>query len=105
MIELTRCTVSQAELALLDNNNDARAAVEWINGGKVDVWTVQKSRKQRRHEVSKMRVRSCTVRKTRRWMKKRMERPFCSRHRPPLLTWQPTSWMTNFSRCFEALMR
>ena len=58
MIELTRCTVSQAELALLDNNNDASAAVEWIfdNGGKVDVWTEQKSRKQKKEEAEKEKI-------------------------------------------------
>ncbi|GMT28525.1 hypothetical protein PFISCL1PPCAC_19822 [Pristionchus fissidentatus] len=55
VIETTRCSVSQAEVALLDNENDVQSAVLYIldRNGQVDCWTEQKSRKAKKEEQEK----------------------------------------------------
>ncbi|GMR53611.1 hypothetical protein PMAYCL1PPCAC_23806, partial [Pristionchus mayeri] len=55
VIETTRCSSSQAEVALLDNENDVQRAVLYIldRNGEVDCWTEQKSRKAKKEEAEK----------------------------------------------------
>lgn len=50
MIETTRCSSSQAEVALLDNENDVQRAILYIldRNGEVECWTEQKSRKAKK---------------------------------------------------------
>lgn len=53
-METTRCTVSQAEIALYDNNNDVQEAVNAIledNYPDENVWKEQKSRRAKRAEA------------------------------------------------------
>eukprot|EP00080_Pristionchus_pacificus_P005592 PDM65612.1 pqn-59 [Pristionchus pacificus] len=51
----TRCSSSQAEVALLDNENDVQRAILYIldRNGEVDCWTEQKSRKAKKEEAEK----------------------------------------------------
>lgn len=56
-METTRCTVSQAEIALYDNNNDVQEAVNAIledNYPDENVWKEQKSRRAKRAEAEEL---------------------------------------------------
>lgn len=52
MIETTRCSQSQAELALYDNDNDLAAAVDYIleHAAEAECWTEQKSKKEKKKD-------------------------------------------------------
>uniref|UniRef100_A0A1I8EHS3 UBA domain-containing protein n=1 Tax=Wuchereria bancrofti TaxID=6293 RepID=A0A1I8EHS3_WUCBA len=57
VVETTRCTVSQAEIALYDNNNDVQEAVNAIledNYPDENVWKEQKSRRAKRAEAEEL---------------------------------------------------
>ena len=56
IMETTRCTSAQAEVALFDNENDVGRAVEYIldRNGEVECWTESKSRKAKKEEVEKI---------------------------------------------------
>lgn len=57
MVETTRCSVSQAEIALYDNNNDVQEAVNAIledNYPDENVWKEQKSRRAKRAEAEEL---------------------------------------------------
>lgn len=59
VVETTRCSVSQAEIALYDNNNDVQDAVNALlenNYPDENVWKQQKSRKARRAEAEERTV-------------------------------------------------
>ncbi|VDN03880.1 unnamed protein product [Thelazia callipaeda] len=57
VVETTRCTVTQAEIALYDNNNDVQEAVNAIledNYSDENVWKEQKSRRAKRAEAEEL---------------------------------------------------
>ncbi|MCP9260408.1 hypothetical protein DINM_003760 [Dirofilaria immitis] len=57
VVETTRCSISQAEIALYDNNNDVQEAVNAIledNYPDENVWKEQKSRRAKRAEAEEL---------------------------------------------------
>ncbi|CAI4220871.1 unnamed protein product [Auanema sp. JU1783] len=57
VIETTRCSQAQAELALYDNDNDLAAAVDYIleHASEVESWTEQKSKREKKKEEEERR--------------------------------------------------